>query len=134
NEAPPLVGTNFMAAWRGRTTNDLYTKIRTSMPADNPGSVPDEAATALVAFILRQNGAAPGNQAFTVATAVPIGQVATRAAPVPAPAAPPPRPAPGPPPPPRARPFPPISISPATSRTTCRSPTRCSCGPIRPTG
>jgi alcohol dehydrogenase (cytochrome c) len=88
NEAPPLVGQNFMAAWRGRSTNDLYTKIRTSMPADNPGSVPDEAAVALVAYILRQNGAAPGNQAFTVATAVPIGQVATGAAPPPG-AAPP---------------------------------------------
>ena len=88
NEAPPLVGQNFMAAWRGRSTNDLYTKIRTSMPADNPGSVPDEAAVALVAFILRQNGAAPGNQPFTVATAVPIGQVATGAAPPPG-AAPP---------------------------------------------
>src|SRR4051812_44280995 len=51
NEAPPLVGANFMAAWRGRSTNDLYTKIRTSMPADNPGSVPDEAVTTIVAFI-----------------------------------------------------------------------------------
>src|SRR5215831_12662942 len=83
NEAPPLVGANFMAAWRGRSTNDLYTKIRTSMPADNPGSVPDEAAVSIVAFILRQNGGAPGNQPFTVATAVPIGQVATGAAPAP---------------------------------------------------
>ncbi len=84
NEAPPLVGTNFMAAWRGRSTNDLYTKIRTSMPADNPGSVPDEAVTTIVAFILRQNGGVPGNQPYTVATAVPIAQVATGAAPPPA--------------------------------------------------
>src|SRR4051812_17464464 len=36
SEAPPLAGASFMSAWRGRTTNELYTKIATSMPADNP--------------------------------------------------------------------------------------------------
>src|SRR6266576_3559620 len=76
NEAPPLSGVNFMNAWRGRSTNDLFNKIVTSMPADNPGSVPEQAVTSIVAFILRQNGASPGQQAFTAATAVPIGQVA----------------------------------------------------------
>ena len=58
-EAPPLTGTNFMNAWRGRSTNDLFNKIATSMPADNPGSVPEQAVTSIVAYILRQNGAAP---------------------------------------------------------------------------
>src|SRR6266850_6358104 len=81
NEAPPLSGVNFMNAWRGRSTNDLFNKIVTSMPADNPGSVPEQAVTSIVAFILRQNGAAPGQQAFTAATAVPIGQVAAGTAP-----------------------------------------------------
>ncbi len=81
NEAPPLSGVNFMNAWRGRSTNDLFNKIATSMPADNPGSVPEQAVTSIVAFILRQNGAAPGQQAFTARTAVPIGQVAAGGAP-----------------------------------------------------
>src|SRR6185437_13008073 len=84
NEAPPLVGPNFMSAWRGRSTNDLFNKIATSMPADRPGSLPEQAVSSIVAFILRQNGAAAGAQPFTVATAVPIGQVATGAAPPPA--------------------------------------------------
>ncbi len=84
SEAPPLSGGAFLGAWRGRTTSDLYTKIQSSMPADNPRTLSDQAVGALVAFILRQNGAPAGAQALTVATAVPIGQVATGAAPAPA--------------------------------------------------
>ncbi len=80
-EAPPLAGGNFMNVWRGRSTNDLYTKIATSMPPTAPGSLGEQAVTSLVAFILRSNGAPTGNQAFAANTAIPIGQVATGAAP-----------------------------------------------------
>jgi PQQ-dependent dehydrogenase (methanol/ethanol family) len=86
SEAPPLAGASFMGAWRGRTTSDLYTKIQSSMPADNPRTLSDQAVGALVAYILRQNGAPAGAQQLTVATAVPIGQVATGNAPAAAPA------------------------------------------------
>jgi alcohol dehydrogenase (cytochrome c) len=82
-EAPPLAGSNFMNVWRGRSTNDLYTKIATSMPPAAPGSLSEQAVTSLVAFILRSNGAPAGNQAFAANTAIPIGQVATGAAPPP---------------------------------------------------
>jgi alcohol dehydrogenase (cytochrome c) len=82
-EAPPLAGANFMNVWRGRSTNDLYTKIATSMPPTAPGSLSEQAVTSLVAFILRSNGAPAGNQAFAANTAIPIGQVATGAAPPP---------------------------------------------------
>jgi alcohol dehydrogenase (cytochrome c) len=82
-EAPPLAGSNFMNVWRGRSTNDLYTKIATSMPPTAPGSLSEQAVTSLVAFILRSNGAPAGNQAFAANTAIPIGQVATGAAPPP---------------------------------------------------
>ena len=80
-EAPPLAGPQFMSAWRGRTTSELYTKIATSMPADNPRTLSDQAVGALVAFILRQNGAPAGAQELKVATAITIGQVATGTAP-----------------------------------------------------
>jgi alcohol dehydrogenase (cytochrome c) len=83
NEAPPLVGTNFMNAWRGRSTNELYNKIATSMPPTAPGSLGEQAVTSIVAFILRSNGAPAGNQAFAANTAIPIGQVATGTAPPP---------------------------------------------------
>ena len=82
-EAPPLAGGNFMNAWRGRSTNELYTKIATSMPPTAPGSLSEQAVTSLVAFILRSNGAPAGNQAFAANTAIPIGQVATGAVAIP---------------------------------------------------
>ncbi len=85
-EAPPLAGPAFMAAWRGRTTSELYNKIATSMPQDNPRSLSDQAVESLVAFLLRSNGAPAGNAELTVATAVPIGQVATGVTATPAPA------------------------------------------------
>src|SRR6185503_14216715 len=81
NEAPPLTGGNFINAWRGRSTNELYNKIQTSMPPTAPGTVPEQAVTSIVAFILRSNGAPAGNQQFSAATSIPIGQVATGAAP-----------------------------------------------------
>jgi alcohol dehydrogenase (cytochrome c) len=80
-EAPPLAGSNFMNVWRGRSTNDLYTKIATSMPPTAPGSLSEQAVASLVAFILRSNGAPAGNQALAANTAIPIGQVATGTAP-----------------------------------------------------
>src|SRR5215471_10525979 len=84
-EAPPLTGANFINAWRGRSTNELYNKIATSMPPTAPGTVPEQAVTSIVAFILRSNGAPAGAQLFTAATSVPIGQVATGTGPAPQP-------------------------------------------------
>jgi alcohol dehydrogenase (cytochrome c) len=76
-EAPPLSGANFMNMWRNRPTSDLFTRIRTSMPISNPGSLSDEEAVNLVAYILQANGAIAGTQALTPATIVPIGAVTT---------------------------------------------------------
>ena len=76
-EAPPLYGANFMNMWRNRPTSDLFTRIRTSMPISNPGSLSDEEAVNLVAYILQANGATAGTQALTPATIVPIGAVTT---------------------------------------------------------
>ncbi len=75
NEAPPLAGGNFVNAWRNRTTADLYSRIRNTMPLSNPGSLSDREAVTIVAYILRTNGAAAGNQVLTADTLVPIGAV-----------------------------------------------------------
>src|SRR5690348_5660190 len=72
-EAPPLAGVNFMNTWRNRPTSDLFTRIRNTMPISNPGSLSDQDAVNLVAFILQANGAPAGTQAFTPQTIVPIG-------------------------------------------------------------
>jgi alcohol dehydrogenase (cytochrome c) len=74
-EAPPLSGANFMNMWRNRPTSDLFSRIRNSMPISNPGSLSDEEAVNLVAYILQANGATAGTQALTPQTIVPIGAV-----------------------------------------------------------
>jgi alcohol dehydrogenase (cytochrome c) len=83
-EAPPLAGANFMNTWRNRSTKDLFDKIHNSMPVSNPGSLSDEGALDLTAFILQANGAIAGTQALTLQTSVTIGMVATGTGPVPA--------------------------------------------------
>ena len=87
NEAAPLVGRAFMAAWRDRTTQDLFDYIRTSMPPGGATLGADE-YLAITAFILRSNGAATGTTALTATTAVPIGSIATGVAPTTTTAAP----------------------------------------------
>src|SRR6202166_1302537 len=76
-EAPPLTGANFMNMWRNRPTSDLFSRIRNTMPISNPGSLSDQDAVNLVAFILQANGATAGTQALTPETIVPVGAVAT---------------------------------------------------------
>jgi alcohol dehydrogenase (cytochrome c) len=72
-EAPQLAGGNFMNMWRNRPTSDLFTRIRTSMPISNPGSLSDQDALDLVAFILQANGATPSTQKLTTPVLDPIG-------------------------------------------------------------
>ena len=77
NEALPLAGANFMGTWRGRTTNDLFSKISTSMPPGKAGSLGETEIVTLVAFILQSNGAQAGTQALSATSAVSIGDVAS---------------------------------------------------------
>jgi alcohol dehydrogenase (cytochrome c) len=77
NDAPALTGSAFMGAWKGRTTDALYSKIAKTMPASNPGGLDDETYTAITAYILRANGATPGTTAFTPSASVAIGSIAT---------------------------------------------------------
>lgn len=53
---PALTGTRFMSTWKGQTVGDLATRIRTTMPADNPGSLGQAASAELTAYLLEANG------------------------------------------------------------------------------
>src|SRR5262245_45363934 len=48
--APPLTGPEFNAGWNDQTADDLEERIRISMPADAPGSLSRQDATAVLAF------------------------------------------------------------------------------------
>lgn len=76
NEAPPLAGANFISTWGPRTTRDLLDYMSATMPPTGPSLTADQ-YTAITAFILQSNGAASGAQAFSAATAVPIGSIAS---------------------------------------------------------
>ena len=70
-----LVGPAFTQAWNSRGTAALYTRIKTTMPFSNPGSLSEAEATAVVAYILKSNGATAGAAALTPTTDVPIAGI-----------------------------------------------------------
>ena len=79
-EAPELAGPNFRNLWGNRSVADLLTVIDETMPVQAPGSLSEEQRSAIVAFILRENGVAPSGTRLTVASAGmvrPDGRAAT---------------------------------------------------------
>ena len=54
-EAPALAGDAFMSRWKGQPIKDLFEKVSTKMPADQPGSLPKDAYLDIVAYLLQAN-------------------------------------------------------------------------------
>jgi mono/diheme cytochrome c family protein len=56
--APALSGSEFAAAWNGRTVGDLFNRIRQTMPAapEQPGKLSSQQYVDVVAHILSVNG------------------------------------------------------------------------------
>jgi mono/diheme cytochrome c family protein len=54
--APALKGGTFMKNWENGSVNNLFTKIRFSMPATYPETVSDEVKLDIVTYLLEQNG------------------------------------------------------------------------------
>jgi len=52
DQAPPLSGNDFNTNWNDLAVNDLFERIRISMPADKPGSLSRQEVADVVAFIL----------------------------------------------------------------------------------
>lgn len=77
NDAPQLAGSAFLGAWKGRSTQALYSKISTTMPSGRGGSLDAPTYVAVTAFILHANGAMAGTVAFTPVTAAGIGAIAS---------------------------------------------------------
>ena len=71
-ETGKLSGSTFLNLWKTRTTRDLYTRIKTTMPFNDPGSLSDAEAASVVAYVLKTNGATAGTADFTPTTTVAI--------------------------------------------------------------
>ncbi|HET8698710.1 MAG TPA: PQQ-binding-like beta-propeller repeat protein, partial [Gammaproteobacteria bacterium] len=69
----PLAGPEFLTKWQGQSTNDLVAKMRTTMPPESPGGLPEATYLGLVAYILETNGNRATAEALTSASGAPIG-------------------------------------------------------------
>jgi len=55
DSVPPLAGTDFLSTWNTKTVGDLFDRIRTSMPADKPGTLTRQQGSDIVAYLLSAN-------------------------------------------------------------------------------
>ena len=53
--APPLAGAGFVANWQGTSVGDLFTRIHTTMPANDPGSMNNAETILVLSYILSFN-------------------------------------------------------------------------------
>ena len=53
--APPLAGGAFLGNWSGLPVSDLSTRIHTTMPANDPGSLSSQEVSLVIAYILSFN-------------------------------------------------------------------------------
>jgi mono/diheme cytochrome c family protein len=60
--APSLAGSDFTGNWNGQTADDLFEKMQTSMPADEPGRLSREQNADILAFLFLSNGFPTGSK------------------------------------------------------------------------
>ena len=64
-QGPPLAGAHFHQAWQQKTARNLYSRILTTMPISDPGSLPSETVLDITVYILGENGISVGTEAMT---------------------------------------------------------------------
>jgi mono/diheme cytochrome c family protein len=62
--APPLVGGTFLGDWVGQSADDIFTRIHTTMPASDPGSLSNAQVSQVLAYILSANQFPAGTTAL----------------------------------------------------------------------
>jgi len=62
--APPLRGNPFWSQWEHETVRSLYSRIISTMPPDDPGSLAEKDVIDLVAYLLQSNGVPSGSRAI----------------------------------------------------------------------
>jgi cytochrome c5 len=65
--APALKGDAFWREWDGQKARLLYRRIISTMPSDDPGSLPEKDVIDILAFLLRENGLPAGSKAIETA-------------------------------------------------------------------
>ena len=62
--SPALVGEEFRATWEGKKLRALYSRIISTMPSDNPGTLSEKTVVDVVAYLLEANGYPSGPAAL----------------------------------------------------------------------
>jgi S-disulfanyl-L-cysteine oxidoreductase SoxD len=68
--APALAGSDFLSNWSGLTAGDLFERIRTTMPLNNPGGLSRPVMCDILAYILSANKFPAGQTELPTATEV----------------------------------------------------------------
>ena len=55
DETPALTGDKFMANWHNHSVDELFERVRVTMPADRPGTLSRQRNSDILAYILRAN-------------------------------------------------------------------------------
>jgi mono/diheme cytochrome c family protein len=58
---PALIGDAFLQTWLDKPLGDLFNFAHSKMPANNPGSVPEDKMWTILAYILQKNGFTAGS-------------------------------------------------------------------------
>jgi mono/diheme cytochrome c family protein len=59
--SPALIGKLFIEEWDRKSVQDLYSRIRTTMPATAPGALADQAYVDITAYLLQMNNFPEGS-------------------------------------------------------------------------
>lgn len=62
---PALIGQTFQKRWGGQSVESLFRFEHENMPANSPGSLPNDEVMAMTAYILKRNGLPAGNKPLT---------------------------------------------------------------------
>ncbi len=71
-ETAELAGPAFAARWAERDASELYDLLRSTMPPEGPGSLPEETYVEIVAYMLEANGGEPDEEPLTAAATAPV--------------------------------------------------------------
>jgi mono/diheme cytochrome c family protein len=73
--APALAGEMFISNWSGQSAGDLFARIHTTMPANDPGSMSNAETAQVLAYILSFNQIPAGTTPLPTDDAA-LGQIA----------------------------------------------------------
>ncbi len=62
--SPALVGDDFRSSWDSQTLRKPYSRIISTMPVDNPGTLAEKTVLDIVAYLLETNGFPGGTSAL----------------------------------------------------------------------